>query len=311
MMDARTGMKRLAMAVALAAALALILTSRSEVEKPKARAADPNYFAFVHSMEGTRPDGDIKLAAGDELVVDAELARLFDYYLAGQGERSLADIRAETERELDRRLGPKPALHAKRLLAQYWHYKEAVADLEKTAGIAGGTADALRKRMAARQALRAQFFSAAEIAGLFGFDDAYDADAVARVDIGQDKTLSEAQKKQKLAALDAALSPALREERVAPRRVLMLEQSVQQMRAQGASDDEVYRARAAAISPEAAARLAEVDRDEVAWKARIDVYLSERAAIVKSGAPDQQTALAQLRETRFTSDEQRRLGAYE
>ncbi|MES2300181.1 MAG: lipase secretion chaperone [Pseudomonadota bacterium] len=311
-MQGSTGIKFGALA-ALAGAALLLLATRSTplAAPPSAQRAHPDYFPFVRSMEGTHPDGDIKVAPGDALVVDAELARLFEYYLAGQGERTLTEIRLETEREIERRLKPRAAAEAKQLLAQYWRYKEALVGLEARLGRGDGSADSLRKRIAARNSLRADFFSAAQMAGLFGFDDAYDADALERLAIAQDKSLGPERRRQKLGALDAALAPALREEREAPRRVLALEESVQRLRAQGASDDEVYRARAAATSPEAAARLAEVDRDERAWKARINSYQAERAAILARAAPDQQSALSQLRDARFTPDEQRRLGAYE
>ncbi|UUZ46576.1 hypothetical protein LP420_21845 [Massilia sp. B-10] len=53
------------------------------VDAPK---ADP--FAFVRSMEGTRPDGDVRADPDGELVVDAELGHLFDYYLVGLGEKT-------------------------------------------------------------------------------------------------------------------------------------------------------------------------------------------------------------------------------
>ncbi|MFD2270070.1 hypothetical protein ACFS07_00330 [Undibacterium arcticum] len=52
------------------------------------RAADANLFPFVRSMDGTRPDGDLRLAAGDALVVDARLRRMFDYYLSAVGEKA-------------------------------------------------------------------------------------------------------------------------------------------------------------------------------------------------------------------------------
>ena len=70
-------------------------------------------------MESTRPDGNVTVAAGDALVVDAELGHLFDYYLAGLGEKPLAAIRSQIELELDRRLAPAPAREAKRLLGAY------------------------------------------------------------------------------------------------------------------------------------------------------------------------------------------------
>ena len=54
----------------------------------------------------------------------------------------------------------------------------------------------------------------------------------------------------------------LREEKQAPYRVLLLEENVAKMRAQGASDDDIYRLRASSTTPEAAARLADLDRDK-------------------------------------------------
>lgn len=288
---------------ALAVTIGAILYLTAQPSTAELPAAAPRQIAFVRSMEGTQVDGQLKVAAGDELVVDAELTRLFDYYLAGQGEKSLAEIRQETERELERRLKPQVVGQAKRMLAAYWRYKEALGELEATLPKARGAAAALRQRMAARQQLRSRFFTGSEIAGLFGFEDAYDADAVLRLEINQDSTLTDQQKKQKLAAQDAAMPAALRAEREAPRRILMLEESAARLRAEGAGEDDIYRMRAAALSPEAAVRLAEVDRDEAAWKTRIASYLSRRTA--------DPAALQKLRDELFTPDEQKRLRAYE
>ncbi|MES2019186.1 MAG: lipase secretion chaperone [Pseudomonadota bacterium] len=292
---------------AMAIGLLYATFSQHESVAVQAPAAPSDPFAFVRSMEGTRPDGDVKLDAQGQLVIDAELAHLFDYYLAGLGETDLAAIRSEIERELERRFKPGPAAQAKRLLTSYLAYKRALAGIDQGALAASGMAGAARARLQAMQKLRHDFFTPAEIAGLFGFSDAYDADALARLDISADATLTAAQRAAKLALLDSKLSPALREEREAPSRVLRTEESVARLRAQGASDDDVYRLRAAAFSTEAASRLAELDRDEAAWKARIVHYLAERAAM-PAGAGG---ALQQLRDKYFSADEQRRLGAYE
>jgi lipase chaperone LimK len=307
-MTALTTMTKMG-AGAVAAGLLYALLAPSAPPAPAqaetAPKADP--FAFVRSMEGTRPDGDVRADPDGDLVVDAELGHLFDYYLAGLGEKDLQAIRAEIERELDRRLKPGPAAKAKRLLASYLDYKRALVGLES--GMAQGTAmaAAARARLAGMQKLRAQFFTPKEIAGLFGFSDAYDADALARIEISQDPKLSVAQRAEKLAALDQKLSPAMREEREAPTRVIRTEETVQQLRAKGATDDEVYRLRAAAFSPEGASRLAELDRDEAAWKKRIQIYLAERSQL----APGALAAVQQLRDKYFSPEEQRRLPAYE
>ena len=123
----------------------------------------------------------------------------------------------------------------------------------------------------------------------------------------RNKTLDAAQKAARLAALDKKLPAALREEREAPARIVNTEAAVQQLRKQGAGDDEVYRLRAAAFSPEAAGRLADLDREEADWQRRIALYLAQRS---NSGAMDA-AALQQLRDKHFSAAEQRRLGAYE
>ena len=308
-MHAPAAMKKLG-AGALGAAVLYALLARPDAPPAPVPAATPSSdpFAFVRSMEGTRPDGDIKQSAEGQLVVDAELGHLFDYYLAGLGEKDLNAIRAEIERELDRRLKPLAAGQAKQLLARYLDYKRALVGAEQA--LKDGPADMAgmaRARMAARQKLRSQFFSASESAGLFGFSDAYDLDALTRLEISLDPKLDNAQRAARLSALDAGLSPQLREEREAPARIIKTEETVAQMRARGATDDEVYRLRAAAFSPEGANRLAELDREEAAWKARIQAYLAERAALQAQEGP----AAQQLRDKHFSADEQRRLGAYE
>lgn len=299
---------KLGAAAVVAAILVTVMVRRDPAPAPPPVAAAPaDPFAFVRSMEGTRPDGDVKVGADGALVIDAELGHLFDYYLAGLGEKDLGAIRAEIERELDRRFAPAPAAQAKRLLASYLAYKGALVGLEQSLKPGPDMAASTRERLLAVQRLRGNFFTPAEIAGLFKFSDAYDADALQRMEISQDPKLGPEQRASKLAALDAALSPAMREEREAPTRVLRTEQAVQQMRAQGATDDDVYRLRAAAFSTEGANRLAELDREEAAWQGRIKAYLAERGAV----APGNEAAMQQLRNKYFSAEEQRRLGAYE
>jgi lipase chaperone LimK len=104
-------------AAALFASMLVAAWPGQETAAPAPAPAAPDPFAFVRSMEGTRPDGDIRQDAAGQLVVDAELGHLFDYYLAGLGEKDLGAIRMAIERELDRRLAAPAAVQAKRLLA--------------------------------------------------------------------------------------------------------------------------------------------------------------------------------------------------
>lgn len=274
------------------------------------RPAETVPAPFVRSMAGTQPDGRLDAAPGGALKVDAELRHLFDYYLSALGEAELPAIRAGIEQELERRLKPAAAAEAKRLLGQYLAYKRALGEAERGQGApsASGTsfATAARNRLIAMQELRKRYFSPTEAAGLFGDTDARDQDAIARLALVDDKSLSPAQRLQRMAELDRSLPPTLQEERTAPQRVLNVEQQVATARNGGASDDDIFRLRAAAFDPQAASRLAQLDREQADWLRRVAAYRSASA-----GLGGDQAAIQQLRDSLFTSWEQKRLGAYE
>lgn len=278
--------------------------------------------ALVRSQEGTAPDGDLRLWAqgktlsglGGDLPY-AELRRLFDYYLSGLGEQGLATIVARIERELQSQLPAAQQEAARALLHKYLGYKQALVALDKAPEAQGQGVDAIRKRFDAMLALRGKFFTPREDEALFGFDDAYDRDAIARLEIHQNSGLSEAQKRERLAVLDAAMPAAVKAEREAPRQIINLENQVAALRAQGATDAQVFALRAKALNPEAAQRLAEVDRDEQAWQTRIADYQRERQQVLKSNAnnntSERDATLAQLQQSRFSPQEIPRLVAYE
>lgn len=98
-----------------------------------------------------------------------------------------------------------------------------------------------------------------------------------------------------------------------PTHVASVEALVQGMRTQGASEDEIYRVRAAGLSAEAAAQLAGMDREETAWQRRIHIYLAERGRLLDGRLPgaEQTEALQRMRDARFTPEEQDRLAAHE
>ena len=140
---------------------------------------------------------------------------------------------------------------------------------------------------------------------MFGREDAEQQEALARLEIRQDARLTEDERRQRLAAFDAALPPEVRAVREAPYKVARLQESADSLRAAGASEEEVFRMRAAALDPAAAERLAALDREEAAWRARIAAYLNERRTVHDAAS------LAALRNRLFTPAEQRRLPAYE
>jgi lipase chaperone LimK len=296
--------------IAAAALAALSLAAfagwgRAAPAAPAAVRVAPPAVAFAPSLQGTRPDGAVRVAPDDSVVVDEQLIALFDYYLSTIGEHSPDQVRAQIERELDRSLRPAAAAAAKRVLLRYFGYKQALAALEAGPELAGPDATSLQRRLAALAALRARFFSQREVAAIFGREDAANADALARLRIREDRSLTPQQKAERLAALDASLPPALRESREAPLRIGRMQEAVERMRAAGADDDAIFRMRAEAFGADAAGRLAEVDREEAGWKQRIAAYLAQRRRL------NDEAAVAALRSRMFSEEEQRRLAVYE
>jgi len=303
----------------LAAACALALWAFGKASPPPHRpvagrtapvqpAAAPAPAPFVPSMAGTQPDGRLQ-SVNDELRIDAELRHLFDYYLSALGEADLPAIRAAIEHELSRKLKPAAAAKARRLLEQYLSYKRALADEEggqAQAAQDASLAAAARSRLLAMQALRRRYFTSAESVELFSDTDARDQDAIARLAATEDKTLTPAQRQDRLAEADRRLPPELRAERETPMRLLKLEEQVDGARVAGASEDDIFRLRASAIDPQAAGRLAQLDREQAEWRRRIAAYHAASANLAGNPA-----VIQQLRDSLFTPGEQKRLGAYE
>ena len=271
-------------------------------------------FSFVKSMEGTIRDGEVAEDSSGELAVNSGLRQMFDYYLAATGEKSLNEIVNEIEKELGKKLGPKATDEAKHLLARYIKYKVALAEAEKKSnGLLTNATAAIRQRFVSMQEIRKVYFSQKETSALFGFEDTYDLDAISRLEINQNLALTAIQKRQKINVLDASMSPALREAKEAPYQVIKLEEYAKHLRDHGASEDEVYRMRAAATTPEAAARLARVDQEESQWKTRIVSYLDEKNKMInlRLNDADGLREIQQIRDQKFSQEEQKRLPAYE
>jgi lipase chaperone LimK len=294
-----------------------VLAGLQGLSAPVPRVADPAPAngarqPAVSSLAGTTPDGAATAAADQSLVLDPALIRLFDYYLTTVGERPMDAIHAQLDHDLDARLGPLAARQAKDLFSRYVRFKTALKD-QRPAKSAGRAVDMLREGLRMMLALRATYFTDAESQALFGPQDAEALAALARMAIEQNPALDAQQRRERLAALDARLPASVRAEREAPLAVVHLEEAAQKIRAQGGSEDDVYRMRAAATSPEAANRLADVDREEAAWKARIATYQTQRgAALAAPGSDaDHAAAMSALRNRLFTAEEQRRLAAYE
>jgi lipase chaperone LimK len=121
--------------------------------------------------------------------------------------------------------------------------------------------------------------------------------------------LSEAERRDRLTALAARLPPALNAPRDTVYRSERLVESVRQLRALGANDEQIYQLRAEILSRAAADRLAEADRAEADFQRRLATYLDERRKMMATAASAE--AQQALRDAYFSPEEQKRLTGYE
>lgn len=289
------------------------MTTSEKTDNASTVVATSTPGMFAASFSGTRADGRFKLN-GDKLVPDAGLFEFFDYYLAAQGERTLEEIRQQIEAELTATLPADASNEAKRLLQAYLAYKQSLAELLQTGGHNGQSVlEQLRNRLNGARQARSRHFTPTEIKQLFGDRDIEEEQALARLEIQQDKTLSAEQKLARLAALDAQLPPEQRKLREQPLEHASLQNDVENLRKQGASEAQIYQLRAQRAGPEAAQRLAALDQEEQHWQQRVDNYLAARGQILNSQQQpgEREAAIQRLRQEKFSPQEQLRLSAFE
>lgn len=209
-------------------------------------------------------------------------------------------LRQRLAAALPHHFAPHERTRVAALVQRYVDYRAALATLTSPDL---RDPQALREAVAARRALRARHFDAAEQAALFADDEALERLTLARLEIARHPSLAPAEKAAALRAAEADLPAAQRTERQRMLEHLAVAAHSAALDAAGADAQTRHRERAARWGEEAAARLAELDRQEQDWQARLAQYAALRAA---GTAPD----LLQIQRQRlFTPEEQLRLDA--
>lgn len=268
------------------------------------------------SLTGTDVDGELKVDANGNLVLDAEVRHLFDYFLSALGEESLPALVARIRAYLRHTLPAAAAAQAEAALDDYLAYREAQSAMPATGSQAIDTVDtdALRAIKAQARELRTRYMDPAVASAFYADEDAWDDYALARVDVMRDDALTPVQKAERSAALVDALPPALQESVRAVSLYANLRELSDDWQQRGGTAAELRSIREAAVGPEAADRLEALDAERAAWQRRVDAYLRARDAILAApglGAGDKQRQIEQLRAAGFSNEEQLRLGAFE
>lgn len=302
-------MLRFALALALAAGVALALglsgwrreatPARTSVSataptrgladaqaEPRARAAAA---AAGDSLRGTEADGAVTLDAAGKPAIDRGLRRLFDYFLTRLGEREPAAIRDDLRRYLQPRLGA-PAL------AQVLAWFDAYVALERESAALGAGGD-LRADLERRRELRRRRLGEAVAQAWYGEDERRLEHAIARQDLLRDRSLTPAQRAQRLRELDAAQGLSADPTRGESEAVALAMRQSAQYEAEGVAPERRYAEREAAFGAPAAQRLGQLDQRRAQWNQRLNTYRAQRDRILADpglSAAQRQARLAAL-----------------
>jgi len=258
------------------------------------------------SLAGSSPPR-LPLDAHGRLAHSHAVRDFFDYFLTAQQEITPQALDKMVHRQIAAQLDGSPAQpDALDAWQRYTAYRTAVAQLAPLAAQAANEKpdlDAAQTALDAREAIAARTMGPVWASAFFEAEwqrARYDLD---RLRIGLDPSLSAAQKAARLAALDDALPPLLRAVRERERRTQQSVDTVAVLQRENASPDALQAQLAQRIGPEAAARVADMQRENDAWRVRYDDYAAQRARIVAMGLPAQarDAQIAQLQQRLFAS----------
>ena len=255
------------------------------------------------SLRGSQIDGELSLDHLGRLRADEGLRRLFDYALSLQGEFSLAEIRDLLGQWIDAQHGAAISVETQRQFDRYLALKQAEAGLDSIFDPA--------ERLARLADLRRAHFGA-DAEAMFGAEEAYTAHTLARMALLRDTALSDQQRADALAALESQRPAAQREVEALALSPALLAEHAAQLDARQLDPAQRAAERRAFWGEEAAQRLAELDRAQADWQARLAEYAAARQRVLSDpllAAAAREAALQELLRQRFSEAEQRRVAS--
>lgn len=273
------------------------------------------------SLQGTTVDGEIIIDEQKQLVVTEGLRRLFDYFLSAFGEEEDIIIYDRVKSYI-RNHTPEPAAsQAITIFDQYVAYLKALPEIEKRYGnlqlqaTENGELDlnavAQQKQDVAK--LRQQHFAKQTITAFFGAQEEYDNYSVEMIRINQNDQLSDAQKEVARQDYISRMPNNLAKANIEQQANLnALISRTEQMKAKGATAEELYKMRRELVGAPAAARLAQVDQEDASFDQRFNQYQAQKQRLLSQNvdSAQAQTELNQIEQQLFDESERKRLAGY-
>lgn len=271
------------------------------------------------SLQGTTVDGEIIIDENKQLVVTEGLRRLFDYFLSAFGEEE-ENVIHERVKGYIRHHTPEPAAsQAIGIFEQYVAYLKALPEIEKRYGnlqlqaTQNGELDlnivAQRKQDVAK--LRQQYFDKLTIHAFFGAEEIYDNYSVEMIRINQNEQLSDAQKEVARQDYISRMPDTVTKTNIEQQaNINALITRTEQMKAKGATAEELYNMRRELVGAPAAARLAQVDQEDASFDQRFTQYQTQKQLLLSQNPDNAHIQIEQIEQQLFDENERKRLTGY-
>lgn len=228
----------------------------------------------------------------------------FDYFLTAQSDETPTALDALVTHAIAMQLeGTMAQAEALDVWKRYRAYFDALAQSTGTGATPGDRLDPAALQLALDQRATLASRTLGEwSAPFFGAEQERQRYGLERLKIARDPSLNDAQKRERLTALEQLLPPEQRAEAARAQAQQDAVGAISQLQKQAATPDEMHAQIAQQLGPEVAMRAAQMQRDDDAWQAKYRDYATQRAQIdAQQLAPAERDAqVAQLRASFFT-----------
>lgn len=256
----------------------------------------------VSRLAGTTPPDGLRTDAAGHLIKSSSVRDVFDYYWVEVGETSVKQVDETVRATITQRLSDPARREAQDLWSRYLHYLIGRQKVTQAPIPSGSSAvlDQFQRLLTQRTQLREQMLPDVATAW-FGDEEKADQDMLARMQVAADRSLTEQQRSDRLAALDA-MNPSLKRAESAGTQVSSLSHLITGMQQANATPQDIAAAIGTRSDSATAQRVEQWVRQDADWVTRYAQYRAERQVILDSAGgstADWDTQISRLRDRYF------------
>lgn len=286
-----------------------VIASASE-EHAITKATTPaahDQLVFARSLQGTDIDGSLRVGPDGLLILNQGVRDFFDYFLSAADEIGPQAAIAEIQRYIDSFLPETAAIQAHGLFANYLRYTKFEFELQQQP-LNGSQRDIdslqlVRETFDSLKDKRASLFSDQEDEALFGLEQVYQEYTLSTLELFSDQTISDEDRMERVATLEAGLPPELRASRSEDALHRIKQDQIQQLSSNNNDDTAFHQALTEqGLSQDKADELVAYRQHQQSFEKAYQQYRRAVAKIHK-GVDDYELQVSRLQAAFFSSPE--------